>query len=225
MGGIGGLLTACWCHTVLAARLAPHWPDVYTWSLRGCRFHSYFAPDRYNGVLCGDGATLTGCLRLVFQRPSLRLLLCPGQIKWCPVWWRIHAPIARINCFSLLLSQWVWNFRSKLKRKDRRLIWIEESAILFDLHSVDLFTSLRWLTKSFCFWLFPCYFSYNRWPPAWTYRIIIITSCLVDSWVLQCYDSVIWMFTTYITKYPMCVIFGRVSHPWNINFLELLSRG
>ena len=30
---------------------------------------------------CSLGATLTGCLRLVFQRPLLPLLLCPGQIK------------------------------------------------------------------------------------------------------------------------------------------------
>ena len=39
------------------------------------------------------------------------------------VW--IHTPRARINCFSLLLSQWVWNFCNRVNRL--------KSAILFDL--------------------------------------------------------------------------------------------
>ena len=60
--------------------------------------------------------------------------------KWCPAWRQIHAPRARINTFSLRLSQWVCNLRNKVKRTSRRLIRIEESAILFDL-SVDLFMS------------------------------------------------------------------------------------
>ena len=40
------------------------------------------------------------------------------------------------------------NLRNKAKQKNRRLIWIKESAISFDLLSVDLFTSLYWLVCS-----------------------------------------------------------------------------
>ena len=32
-----------------------------------------------------------------------------------PVWWRTHAPRARINCFSLLPPLWGWNLRNKVK--------------------------------------------------------------------------------------------------------------
>ena len=39
-----------------------------------------------------------------FNKPSLGLFLRPGQITCRHVWGRIHAPRARINCFSLLLS-------------------------------------------------------------------------------------------------------------------------
>ena len=63
--------------------------------------------------------------------------------------WRIHAPRAKMKRFSLLLSQWVWNLRNKLTRKNRGLIRIEESAILFDLLSVDLFTSLHSAPRAF----------------------------------------------------------------------------
>ena len=45
----------------------------------------------------------------------------------------------------------VSNLRNKFKRKDRSRIQIEDSAILFDLLPVDLFTSLSWLVCSlFC---------------------------------------------------------------------------
>ena len=74
---------------------------------------------------------------------------CLVLIYW--LWLCVHiymnAPKARMNCFSLLLSQWVWNLRHKGKQKHRKQIRIEVSAILFDL-SVDLFISLRWLVCS-----------------------------------------------------------------------------
>ena len=53
-----------------------------------------------------------------FKKPSLGLFLRPGQITCCPVWGRIHAPRARINSFSLLLSA----VRLEVKRKNRRVI-------------------------------------------------------------------------------------------------------
>ena len=43
--------------------------------------------------------------------------------------------------FLLAAVALIWNLRNEIKReKPRRLIGIEESAILFDLLSVDLFT-------------------------------------------------------------------------------------
>ena len=63
------------------------------------------------------------------QKAVASILLHPRWIKWCPVWWQINAPRARINSFSLLLWQWVWNVRNKVKWKYRRLLQIEESSI------------------------------------------------------------------------------------------------
>ena len=56
----------------------------------------------------------------------------------------------RIKYYSRLLPQWVWNLCNKVKQKNRRLIWVKESTILFDLLWVNLFIRLCWLVCSLC---------------------------------------------------------------------------
>ena len=91
----------------------------------GSFFDSYFAWDWQNGVL--------GCDTDRCRWQFLWLLLCLGLIKWCPgSWhWQIHALRMKINCFFLLLSQWVWNFRNKssertegsVNQRVRHFVW------------------------------------------------------------------------------------------------------
>lgn len=85
------------------------------------------------------GTWLTGCLCQVNLHSCHFHLTLPWmeELVSCTVT-ESRSESERTNCFSFLPSQWVWNLCNKVKQKNRRLIWVKESTILFDPRWVSL---------------------------------------------------------------------------------------